>query len=125
LVAPNDPSTAGRHTTPSPPPGLVGFFEIEGPVARADIPALCERVRALLEGVDADRLVCDVGAILDPDAVTVDALARIQLTAGRLGRQVRLSGASPELEELLAFMGLSDVILLNGAEPVEPAERKG
>jgi hypothetical protein len=44
------------------------------------------------------------------DAVTVDALARLQLGAQRHGCQVRLCSASPELLELLAFMGLRDVL---------------
>ena len=45
-----------------------------------------------------------------PDAVTCDALARLQLAAKRLGCQVRLRNASPELRELVAFMGLEDVL---------------
>jgi ABC-type transporter Mla MlaB component len=89
-------------------------FTIDGQIARADIPQLCERVRAMLTGADADRLVCDVGAVLDPDAVTVDALARLQLTARRLGRRMRLRDASGELQGLLALMGLSDVLPVSG-----------
>jgi hypothetical protein len=34
----------------------------------------------------------------------------LQLAAGRRGCQVRLRGASSELVELLAFMGLRDVL---------------
>ena len=52
---------------------------------------------------------CDVAGI-EPDAVTVDALARLQLAARRYGCQVRLRGASRELLELVAFMGLADVL---------------
>jgi hypothetical protein len=47
---------------------------------------------------------------VDPDAVTVDALARLQLVARRLSCRLLLSNASPELLELVAFMGLSDVL---------------
>ena len=50
--------------------------------------------------------VCDV----DPDAVTVDALARLQLAARRLSCRLLLNNASPDLLELVAFMGLSDVL---------------
>ena len=53
--------------------------------------------------------LCDVAGI-EPDAVTVDALARLQLAARRYGCQVRLRGASRELLELVAFMGLADVL---------------
>jgi hypothetical protein len=40
----------------------------------------------------------------------VDALARLQLAARRTGCQVRLRNASTELLELVAFMGLRDVL---------------
>jgi hypothetical protein len=42
--------------------------------------------------------------------VTVDALARLQLGARRHGCQVRLRNASTELLELVAFMGLENVL---------------
>ena len=84
-------------------------FTITGPIARADLPGLCARVCALFEGSGADTALCDVAGVA-PDAVTVDALARLQLAARRHGCQVRLRGASPELLELVAFMGLADVL---------------
>jgi anti-anti-sigma regulatory factor len=52
---------------------------------------------------------CDARGVT-ADAVTVDALARLQLAARRHQCQVRLRGASPELRELVAFMGLTDVL---------------
>lgn len=55
-------------------------------------------------------LICDVGAVRHPDARTVDALARLQLTARRRGLQVWLRDASPELRELLALMGLEQAL---------------
>jgi ABC-type transporter Mla MlaB component len=85
---------------------------IGGPIARGDVPGLCERLRVVLEGSGAEVVVCDVGALVDPDAVTVDALARLQLTARQLGRQVRLRHSSCELQELLSLMGLCDVVPL-------------
>ena len=84
-------------------------FAIGGPITTADLPALCERVCALLGRSGAALAVCDVGGVA-PDAVTIDALARLQLAARRHGCQVRLRRASPELRELLAFMGLRDVL---------------
>ena len=85
------------------------MFAIEGPIARDDLPGLCDRVCALLAGGDADVALCDVSGV-DVDAVTVDALARLQLAAHRQGCQVRLRNASRELLELVGFMGLSDVL---------------
>jgi hypothetical protein len=62
---------------------------------------------------------CDVGA-LAPDAATVDVLARLQLAARRLGREVRLRNASGELRDLIAFVGLRDVLRVEpGWEPEE------
>ncbi len=84
-------------------------FAIRGPIARANLPGLGERVCALLEDSGADVAYCDVRDV-DVDAVTVDALARLQLAARRHGCQVRLRHASSELRELLDFMGLRDVL---------------
>jgi ABC-type transporter Mla MlaB component len=84
-------------------------FAIRGPIARADLPGLCDRVCALLQRSGAEVALCDVSGV-DPDAVTVDALARLQLAARRHVCQVRLCQASEELLELVAFMGLQDVL---------------
>jgi ABC-type transporter Mla MlaB component len=84
-------------------------FAIWGPIARDDLPGLSDRVCALLREGGDDVARCDVRGV-DVDAVTVDALARLQLAAGRLGCQVRLRNASAELLELVAFMGLADVL---------------
>jgi uncharacterized protein len=84
-------------------------FSVEGPIARADLPGLCDRVCALFSGSGADVALCDVRTV-PADAVTVDALARLQLAARRYGCRVRLCHASPELLDLVAFMGLTDVL---------------
>lgn len=84
-------------------------FTIRGPIARPDLPGLCDRVCGLLERSRPSVAFCDVGGV-DPDAVTVDALARLQLAARRHGCQVRLRSASDDLRRLLAFMGLEDVL---------------
>lgn len=83
---------------------------IRGPIARDDLPGLCDRVCGLLERSGADVVHCDVHGVA-PDAVTVDALARLQLAARRRGCVVRLQHASPELRELVVFMGLEDVLV--------------
>jgi uncharacterized protein len=84
-------------------------FSVEGPIARTDLPGLCDRVCSLLDTSGAAVAFCDVRTV-QPDAVTVDALARLQLGARRHGCQVRLTHASPELLELVAFMGLTNVL---------------
>jgi ABC-type transporter Mla MlaB component len=89
-------------------------FSIYGPIARGDLPGLCDRVCALLTESRADLARCDVSGVM-PDAVTVDALARLQLAARRRRCRVELCNASTELLELVAFMGLQDVL---AAEPL-------
>jgi ABC-type transporter Mla MlaB component len=83
-------------------------FAIRGPISRDDLAGLGDRVCRFLRA-GAGTVVCDVAGV-EPDAVTVDALCRLQLLAGRLGVRVRFENASRELRELIAFMGLSDVL---------------
>jgi ABC-type transporter Mla MlaB component len=84
-------------------------FVITGPIEPTDLPGLCGRVCGLLEDSDAAFALCDVRGVI-ADAVTVDALARLQLAAHRRGCQVRLRGATQELCELVTFLGLRDVL---------------
>src|SRR3954452_4862697 len=90
------------------PPQTIAFA-IWGPIARADLPGLCDRVCAMLTDNDPAHVLCRVDAV-EPDARTVDALARLQLDARRHACQIRLPGASTKLRELIAFMGLRDVL---------------
>src|SRR5947199_2235544 len=84
-------------------------FAIRGPISRDDLPGLCGRVCALLEESEAGVVRCDVHGV-EPDAVTVDALARLQLAARRRRCLVRLRRASKELLELVTLMGLANVL---------------
>jgi hypothetical protein len=58
-----------------------------------------------------------------PDVAIVDALARLQLVARRIGCAVVLRGASSELLELVSFMGLAGV-LPEGPYPLHPSIRR-
>lgn len=73
------------------------------------MPALCERVRLLVERRDVKVVVLDVRA-LAADLVAIETLARLGLTARRLGRRVALHRPSRELEALLAWCGLADAL---------------
>jgi ABC-type transporter Mla MlaB component len=96
---------------------------ISGPLTPGDAAALCERARLELDRSGAPVLVCDVGALTRPDAGTVEALARLQLTARRLGRQIRLRHPSPELRELLELFGLTDVLRVEPGRQPEQREQ--
>jgi ABC-type transporter Mla MlaB component len=102
----------------SSPPTLA--LVIAGQVARDNGAALCERVRALLGDSDARLVVCDVAGLSDADIATIDALARLQLTARRLGGTIRLRHAPVELRELLVMAGLAEVVPCSERLPVEP-----
>ncbi|MGH9246175.1 MAG: STAS domain-containing protein [Acidimicrobiales bacterium] len=94
------------------------IVEVDGSFTPANVTDLCERARRLLESSDAAVLTCDVGALTHPDAVAIDALARLQLAAQRLGRSIRLRHAGRRLQDLLDLVGLADVLpLCDGASP--------
>ena len=112
MPGPEEPPTTPVGSLPTPLRASTIDLVISGPITGAAIAGLCERVRLALEGSGADLVVCDVGTLVEPDCATVDALARLQLTARRLGRQVRLRNACGELQELLALVGLGDVVPL-------------
>lgn len=84
-------------------------FAIWGPLARTDLPRLYERVCNLLARSGAALAMCDVTGIA-ADAVSVDALARLQLAARRHKCRIELRNASEELRDLVVFMGLEDVL---------------
>jgi ABC-type transporter Mla MlaB component len=92
------------------PPSTI-TFAIRGPIAREDLPALYSRVCRLLDRSGAGVAVCEVSGVA-ADAVSVDALARLQLAARRHRCRVELRHASAELRDLIAFMGLEDVFAL-------------
>jgi hypothetical protein len=71
-------------------------------------------------------IVCDASALVDPDLGTIDALARLQLRARRIGCEIRLRHTSRELAELLAFAGLAEVLCVEvRGQPEEREQRLG
>ncbi|MBL1098659.1 STAS domain-containing protein [Streptomyces coffeae] len=96
----------GPPVPPRPPALLV----LDGPVGRAEVPLLCERLGELTHGSAPGPVTVDVGAVGRPDLAVVEALARLRLTARRLGRGMRLRNAGGELRELLAWAGLEDTL---------------
>lgn len=97
------------------------MVDLGGALDDADLARLSERLRVLLQISGARVVVCDVGALSHPDVATVEVLARLQLTAQRLGGRVRLRHASTELRELLALAGLCEVVGLFPGLAIEPS----
>jgi len=92
-----------------------GLLVIARPIGEGDVARLCERLRAVIDSSgDGELIVCDVGA-LPATARTIEALARLQLTARRRGRRIRLQRVSRELQQLLEFVGLAGVVAVRPA----------
>lgn len=98
---------------PTPRPHEVALA-IRGPIMRADLPGLCDRVCTHL-ATSGSVVDCDVAGV-EPDAVTVDALARLQLAACRRGCRIVLRNASPALLELVDLIGLTHVLAAPGGD---------
>ena len=94
---------------PPPTPPRQPVMALGGRLDPADIPNLCVRASDLLTWSGKFTLRCDVRS-LAADAAALDALARIALICRRFGRRLELSGASVELEELVVFAGLIEVL---------------
>ena len=100
------PAPASRR--PSAPTAI--FLSIDAATDCADVPELCEEIRAALERGAGGPVECDVGAVSLSDVGTVDVVARLALGTRRLGHGLRLRHASPELVDLLGLAGLAEVV---------------
>jgi ABC-type transporter Mla MlaB component len=76
------------------------------------LPVLCTQLRSILAMRPAEVVTCDVRRLTNPDLVTIHRLARLQLTARRLGRSIHLCNARRELIELLELAGLQEAVPL-------------
>ena len=63
-----------------------------------------------VDGADRRVIVCDASALGKVDLSTIDRLARLQLAALVLERAIRVAGAPPELREVIALVGLAEVL---------------
>lgn len=117
---------------PENPPTLSPAVLVLGqPVTRAEVERLCERLRALARRAGPGPVTVDVGGVGRPDLAVVEALARLRLTAGRLGRPIQLRNACGELRRLLAWTGLDEALAapaasggVLGPEPGGEAEQR-
>jgi hypothetical protein len=100
---------------PSHPPTIIDLT-VPNPIAPDQVVALCERIRLLLMdgNVDGVTVACEPEATAAADVVMIEALARMQLIARRLGCSIRVHNAPPGLRDLLALAGLVDIVPLTG-----------
>jgi anti-anti-sigma regulatory factor len=128
-LSPRDEPPSAKVAGSAPEQGTIDVI-VSGPIPPAEMRRLCDRIHATLERGDATVVVCDVGPVVAADAAVVDVIARLQLTARRLGCEVRVRHAHPRLRELLRLMGLSGVVPLcspssafEGGREVEQGEQ--
>ncbi|MFG2580063.1 STAS domain-containing protein [Streptomyces malaysiensis] len=96
---------------PENPPTLSpAVLVLDQPVTRAEVERLCERLSALARRAGPGPVTVDVGGVGRPDLAVVEALARLRLTAGRLGCRIQLRNARGELRRLLAWTGLDEAL---------------
>jgi ABC-type transporter Mla MlaB component len=96
-------------------------FLVAGLVEPGDVPRLCEELGALLAGQPRPcaPVECDVGGVTRPNLALLDALARLRLTAQRLGHPLTVRNAPPALRALLELVGLDAVL----TPPAAPEDR--
>jgi hypothetical protein len=114
---------------PRPPPDDARpiRMSVRRPIDRASIPGLCAGLRFALETNPAGLVICETAGIDDPDIPTVEALARLHLTAKRLGCRFVLRDPAAELADLLELAGLSRLVGVDegsGFEPRREAEER-
>ena len=68
----------------------------------------------------AHVILVDAATLGRPDAATIDALARLALTARRRGCRVRLVHAPADLRDLVVLVGLAGVLPCEPGSGVQP-----
>jgi ABC-type transporter Mla MlaB component len=117
LAAAGGPTSVSRAVT---------RYAISPAVARADIPRLCADLAGRLRGCRAGGVVvCDVTEVARPDVVTVEALARLHLTARRHGWRLVVHGADARLRQLVGLLGLAEALPESGRQPEEGEQPGG
>lgn len=93
-----------------PPAGPVSVvLPLVGAVDGELTTALCTTVRAVLEARGAQVVTCDAAGAA-ADLRLVDALARMHVTARRLGCGIRVRGAAPSVALIVELAGLAGVL---------------
>lgn len=110
LPAPHRPPAACALELQARGTSSATVMTIRGPIDRESLEDVCVRAGLLLGQTDSHPVICDVGGVVAPDAVAVDGLARLQLTARRLGLEMKLRGVPAHLQELLELTGLEGVL---------------
>lgn len=110
MASPDESTTASLQAVRSDNDPDATSICLSGWVGPRDAAQLGEQLRQILEAQEPDLVVCDVGALIDPDVAALDAICRLRLAARRAGCGLQLRNASSELQALLDLTGLRDVV---------------
>jgi hypothetical protein len=92
---------------------------VDAPLSRRGIVGLCAGARRLLARGEVDLITYDVGAVVEPDVMAIEALARLQLTVRQKGCSIQVRHASSALRDLLDVVGLRGVVPLCDESRIE------
>jgi anti-anti-sigma regulatory factor len=83
---------------------------VGGCVRPDDVQEVVATAAQMMRDDDSERVVLDLALLQSRGLSAVDAVVQIQLAARRQGRCVEVRNAAPEMQRLLAFVGLGDLL---------------
>ncbi|MFL5757829.1 MAG: STAS domain-containing protein [Chloroflexota bacterium] len=122
MAAPEEPPSTIEPSVepPSSADPASTVLAVGGSIAPVDPPTLADRARLLIAAAPGQRVVCDVTSSELIDLATIDLIARLALAAKQLGCEFSVRAAPGAVPELLALIGLAEVIACDDASVVEP-----
>jgi hypothetical protein len=100
-------------------PASTPVLALRGHFGLLEVRSVCRQATALLETWEPPSLVCDVRGLAAVDLGAVAAVTRVALLCREAGCRISLRGASPELRDFLAFLGLAGVVPCEDGPSVE------
>lgn len=88
--------------------GRCAVLVLSGELTPVDRVRLLVALRCLAREQRDASMLCDVAGLRNVDLGTVEVLARLQLSARRLGCPLTLRGTNPQLHALIELVGLAD-----------------
>jgi hypothetical protein len=71
------------------------------------------------------KITVECRSLREPTAATIDQIAHLKLAARRCKCELELKNPSPDLIDLIAFVGLSSVLLVEAQRQTEQREQPG
>jgi len=71
------------------------------------------------------KITVDCRSLREPTAATIDQIARLKLAARRCNCELEVKDPGPDLLELIGFVGLSGVLLVQARRQTKQREQSG